>query len=53
MAIPAAAFGTFAATDATGRVLVVTADRPVVVALSIVGHGASASAAVPDLLARS
>ncbi|MEX2100802.1 MAG: DUF5719 family protein [Acidimicrobiia bacterium] len=53
MAIPAAEFGTFAATDAMGRVLVVNANGPVVVSLTIVGNsGASASPGVPDPLAR-
>ncbi len=40
-------------TDMTGRVLVVTANHPVVVALTIVGDvGGSESPAIPDLLAR-
>ena len=53
LAIPAAEFGAFDATESTGRVLVVSANRPVVVTLTIVGDaGASASPAVPDLFAR-
>ena len=53
LAIPAAELGSFSATGAAGRVLIVTADRPVVVALTILGDdGASASPAVPDLFAR-
>jgi Family of unknown function (DUF5719) len=53
LAIPAAEFGTFDATDSTGRVLVVNANHPVVVTLTILGDaGASASPAVPDLFAR-
>jgi hypothetical protein len=53
LAIPAGEFGAFDATESTGRVLVVNANRPVVVTLTIVGDaGASASPAVPDLFAR-
>ena len=53
LAVPPAEFGTFDATAVTGRVLVVNANHPVVVALTIVGDaGASVSPAVPDLFAR-
>ena len=48
LAIPAAEFGSFDVTDMTGRVLDVTADHPVVVALTIVGDvGGSESPPCP------
>jgi hypothetical protein len=53
LAVPAAEIAAFDVSASTGRVLVITSDRPVVVSLTVVGDdGGSVSPAVPDFAAR-